>query len=379
MNAAPAPRGPNEKVPATESEDEEIERLADEIEAAWDKDPDADVKTIMRSSRPSLSGLPRSLPYWVAGGIAAIVLAIWPVVYAGHNVPVAGLVPLLLLLLAVAVFVVGALRLLIPGSAWGARVLGLVGLALMTLFPVVLGLDAALSGPTGVSPFATPANLLSGVHPAFWALGVLALYTSWLWATRRPVVAYATVPILGVGVLLLQWVLSLMGLFSPWGTAYNIGRPALQFEQTWGSGPDQISESPFFWAGAEFFVLSRVVEVVGVLVCLRLATVLEGRAAIAREAAAAQAALRGNSAGPVPRSIVASAERTNTLAILSLIFVFVFPLIGVILGHIARSQIRRSGERGKGLAFAALIIGYIAISAVLLVVTVSAVLRLAFS
>lgn len=376
MNAALTPRGPDEGAPTSETEDEEIERLADQIEAAWDKDPDADVKTIMRSSRPSLSNLPRSLPYWVAGGIAAIVLAIWPVVYTAYNVPVAGLVPLLLLLLAVAVFVVGAVRLPIQGSGWGARALGLIGLLLMTLFPVVLGLNGTLSGPTLSSPLAPLADVLSGVHPALWALGLLALYASWLMATRRPAVAYATVPVLGVGVLLLQWVLSLMGLLSPWGQAYNLARPALQFDWNWEIGP---YESPFFWTGVEFFVISRVIEVAGVLLCLRLATVFEGRAVMAREAAAAQAAVRGDSAGSAPGSIVASAERTNTLAILSLIFVFVFPLIGVILGHVARSQIRRSGERGKGLTFAALIVGYLAIGALVLVVIVSAILRLAFS
>lgn len=374
MNAAPTPRGPDEGAPTSETEDEEIERLADEIEAAWAENPAADIRTVLR--RNQMAKLPRSLPYWLAGGIAALVLAIWPVVYTAYDVAVVGLLPLLLLALAAAFFVVGARWVPIPGNGWGARVLGLVGLVLMMLFPVVLGLHGTLSGPMNSSPLAPLANLLSGVHPALWTLGVLALYASWLLATRRQAAAYATIPILGVGVLLLQWVLSLMGLFSPWGTAYNLGRPALQFDS---SNVAEYGDSPFFWSGTEFFVLSRVVEVVGVLVCLRLATVLERRAVMAREAAAAQAALRSDGAGSASGSAVASVERTNTLAILSLIFVFVFPLIGVILGHVARSQIRRSGERGKGLTFAALIIGYVAIGAVVLLVIVSAILRLAFS
>jgi hypothetical protein len=49
---------------------------------------------------------------------------------------------------------------------------------------------------------------------------------------------------------------------------------------------------------------------------------------------------------------------TNTLAILALIFAFLFPIAGVICGHIARSQIKRTGEGGDGLALAGLILGY---------------------
>ncbi|MFZ0832561.1 MAG: DUF4190 domain-containing protein, partial [Mycobacterium sp.] len=52
---------------------------------------------------------------------------------------------------------------------------------------------------------------------------------------------------------------------------------------------------------------------------------------------------------------------TNGLAIASLILAFVVPLLAIIFGHIARSQIRRTGEQGDGLALAGLIIGYISI------------------
>ncbi len=53
------------------------------------------------------------------------------------------------------------------------------------------------------------------------------------------------------------------------------------------------------------------------------------------------------------------ASGTNTMAILSIIFAFVFWPLGIIFGHIAKGQIRRSGEGGGGLASAGLIIGYI--------------------
>jgi len=58
--------------------------------------------------------------------------------------------------------------------------------------------------------------------------------------------------------------------------------------------------------------------------------------------------------------IVASAP-TNTMAVLSLVFAFVFTPLGVVFGHIARGQIKRTGEQGDGLALAGLIISYISL------------------
>ncbi len=50
---------------------------------------------------------------------------------------------------------------------------------------------------------------------------------------------------------------------------------------------------------------------------------------------------------------------TNILALLSLVFAFVFAPVGIVLGHMARRQLRTSGEQGAGLAKAGLIIGYV--------------------
>ncbi len=46
------------------------------------------------------------------------------------------------------------------------------------------------------------------------------------------------------------------------------------------------------------------------------------------------------------------------MAIASLVLAFVFAPATIVTGHIARSQIRRTGESGGGLALAGLIIGY---------------------
>ena len=53
------------------------------------------------------------------------------------------------------------------------------------------------------------------------------------------------------------------------------------------------------------------------------------------------------------------APPTNTLAILALVLSFVVSLGGIICGHIALAQIKRTGEGGRGLAIAGLIIGYV--------------------
>lgn len=55
----------------------------------------------------------------------------------------------------------------------------------------------------------------------------------------------------------------------------------------------------------------------------------------------------------------APTQKTNVLAIVSLVSSFFISIVGIITGHIALSQIKKTGEQGRGLAIAGLIIGYI--------------------
>jgi len=50
---------------------------------------------------------------------------------------------------------------------------------------------------------------------------------------------------------------------------------------------------------------------------------------------------------------------TNTMAILALVFAFVFAPAAIVMGHVAKKQIRQTGEGGDGLATAGLWLGYI--------------------
>ena len=51
-------------------------------------------------------------------------------------------------------------------------------------------------------------------------------------------------------------------------------------------------------------------------------------------------------------------DRTNTLAVLGFVLAFFVSVPAVIVSHIALSQIRRTNERGWGLAVAGLFLGY---------------------
>lgn len=55
----------------------------------------------------------------------------------------------------------------------------------------------------------------------------------------------------------------------------------------------------------------------------------------------------------------AAGEKWNVLAIISLVSAFFVSLAAVICGHIALSQIKKTGEKGRGLAIAGLVIGYL--------------------
>ena len=55
------------------------------------------------------------------------------------------------------------------------------------------------------------------------------------------------------------------------------------------------------------------------------------------------------------------APGTNTMAILALVFVFVFSPLAIVFGIMGRRQIARTGESGRGLATAGLILGSLSV------------------
>jgi hypothetical protein len=72
---------------------------------------------------------------------------------------------------------------------------------------------------------------------------------------------------------------------------------------------------------------------------------------------------------PLPPAAVPM-PATNLLAVAALVFAFLFAPLGIVFGHVALHQIKRTGEGGRGLAIAALVVAYLVIALTLLAVLV---------
>ncbi len=66
------------------------------------------------------------------------------------------------------------------------------------------------------------------------------------------------------------------------------------------------------------------------------------------------------------------------MAVLALVGAFAFFPLGIVFGHISLSQIKRTGEQGRGLAIAGLIIGYLCTALVILGLVMMVLLMLVF-
>jgi peptidyl-prolyl cis-trans isomerase B (cyclophilin B) len=69
---------------------------------------------------------------------------------------------------------------------------------------------------------------------------------------------------------------------------------------------------------------------------------------------------------------VPAEQKTNVLAIVSLVIsILGFNVIAIILGAIGLSQIKKTGEKGRGLAIAGIIIGAVSLVIGIIIVIVS--------
>ncbi|WP_158861801.1 DUF4190 domain-containing protein [Leifsonia sp. AG29] len=87
------------------------------------------------------------------------------------------------------------------------------------------------------------------------------------------------------------------------------------------------------------------------------------------------------SAADAPRetptdALAAPTARYNVLSLIGVVVVSMNPILGVVLAHIGFGQLRRTGERGRGLAITTLILGYglLALTVVWAAVTVAIVI-----
>lgn len=77
---------------------------------------------------------------------------------------------------------------------------------------------------------------------------------------------------------------------------------------------------------------------------------------------------------PAPYS---PAQSTNAVAIGAFVSAWILPPLGIVLGHVARAQIRHRGESGSGLALAALIISYTFTILAIVVIVLAVVIAVA--
>lgn len=75
----------------------------------------------------------------------------------------------------------------------------------------------------------------------------------------------------------------------------------------------------------------------------------------------------------------AAPQKSNVLSIISMIssiagFIWILPFLGsvagVIMGHISLGQIKRTGEKGRGMALAGIIVGYVGLAFLLVIAAV---------
>jgi hypothetical protein len=79
----------------------------------------------------------------------------------------------------------------------------------------------------------------------------------------------------------------------------------------------------------------------------------------------------------VRRADILQIESWSALSIVSFVLAFLVPLAGVVCGHIALSQIKRTRARGWGFAVSALWIGYVNVVTGILVIVVLVSIALA--
>ena len=73
-----------------------------------------------------------------------------------------------------------------------------------------------------------------------------------------------------------------------------------------------------------------------------------------------------------PETPAPQRQETHTLATLSVVFAFVFAPAGVILGHLALSQIHQTGQRGRDRALVGVTLSYVFITVAVVALIVSA-------
>jgi peptidyl-prolyl cis-trans isomerase B (cyclophilin B) len=224
---------------------------------------------------------------------------------------------------------------------------------------MLLGFPAALVGAIGAP---TAARRTWAIVTWFLALVLefLPLFAGWVELpvplAPQPLVTFA-MPLVVVGLV------SSMLMLTAWILSWPLsGRAFIVFGVLVVATALVWLLTPTFYGGIVgtlVNVFARLIVPVGIiLLALRLSA--SAQRSSASSSASASLGAEGSS-------------KTNTMAILSLVFAFFVSVLAVVFGHVALGQIRRTGESGRGMAIAGLVLGYIGLVAGAIVVIVWAV------
>lgn len=113
--------------------------------------------------------------------------------------------------------------------------------------------------------------------------------------------------------------------------------------------------------------LNTVASIIAIAILGLLLVTTESSQRVREAREEAQAARVMATVGPTNNIAIAGYNpRTNSMAVAALVLGIVIAPLTIPVGHIARSQIKRTGEQGNGLALAGLILGYIFLSLIVL-------------
>lgn len=277
-------------------------------------------------------------------GAISLVVSFWPTFRSFGDVvdPITALVGYALSILGWAVLPAPGLRRL------RAALIGIVALwvaANTITTSVFVGLDATIRN-AGLAGTLFGTWLLA---PPATALASTAVLAAWLMVRQRPGITFVLlIPTFIVGCALSFWSVATMGF----------GAAAPLNVLVWPLAP---LLSPSALVIVVPSVIGWLLLIVAPAWIARGWAVSRDRARIRASAVAATPAV-----APAP----GAAERTNAFAIVALCTAFVASVLGIVFGHVALSQIARTGEGGRGLAIAGLVIGYAGVAvAVILVIT----------
>ncbi len=209
------------------------------------------------------------------------------------------------------------------------------------------------STPNTPASFSLPVADRRAWQIAFWTAGVYAVITVAAIFTVQAVVPWFVVP------NLVPVALAVLAAIAMW-TSRRVRAFALL---------SAAAVAAFLWHGFLFFAMTAnnpLGVIPGTTTIAFLAEdhdipliVLDlGFYLVLVAAIAAYFASRTLRAAAAPKPAGATSGRLSVFAVLALVFSIVIAPVGVIFGHIALSEIRRSGDRGRGLAIAGLVIGY---------------------